>query len=144
PRAEATMVYTDLADLVVILHVAFLGFVAFGGFLAWKWPRVMWFHLVALAAAVLSVTVHYDCPLTTWELALRRRAQSGVYRHGFVDHCLTGHLYPTGYDWLVQLIVVVLVIVSYAELARRRGWFRAGEQGGRRSSPQPDASRSPR
>ena len=37
------MGYALLADAVVIVHFAY---VAVGGLLAWRWPRMLWLHLV--------------------------------------------------------------------------------------------------
>jgi hypothetical protein len=138
------VLYAGLANVVVVTHFAFLAFVAFGGFLAWKWRGVTWLHLAALAAAVVSVTIHYDCPLTNLELALRRRAHAPVYRHGFVDHYLTGRLYPSGYDWLVQAIVVLLVVISYVHLWRTRASVSEAARAPRRASPLRGASPPPR
>ena len=39
------MVYLVLADVVVVLHLAFVFFVLFGGVMVWRWPRVAWLHL---------------------------------------------------------------------------------------------------
>ena len=36
------MLYRVLADVVVVLHLAFILYVAFGGFLAWRWPKARW------------------------------------------------------------------------------------------------------
>jgi len=37
------------ADLVALLHGAFVLFVVFGGLLVWRWPRLAWPHLPAVA-----------------------------------------------------------------------------------------------
>jgi Protein of Unknown function (DUF2784) len=108
-----------LADLVLVLHLAYLAFIPIGGFLAWRWRWVMWPHLAAVAVALVSVTVGFDCPLTSWEQSLRRRGGERAYTNGFVDHYLTGRVYPHGYDWLVQLIFVSCVVISYAVLLTR-------------------------
>jgi len=42
------------------------------------------------------------------------------YRGGFVDHYLTGRLFPHGYDWAVQVLVALAITGSYVVLARRR------------------------
>src|SRR5207245_209072 len=39
------MLYRVLADVVVLLHTAFVVFVVGGGFLAWRWRWVMWAHV---------------------------------------------------------------------------------------------------
>ncbi len=36
------MPYRLLADLVVVLHLAFVGFALFGSLLAFKWTRIVW------------------------------------------------------------------------------------------------------
>ena len=41
------MPYRLLADLVVILHLAFVAFALFGGLLALKWKRIVWLHVPA-------------------------------------------------------------------------------------------------
>ena len=102
-----------------MLHLAYIAFIPLGGFLAWRWPRLVWVHLPAVAIGVISITVHFDCPLTTWEQSLRRRAGQKVYTDGFVDHYLTGHVYPHGYDTLVQVLFGVCIVVSYAVLLLR-------------------------
>src|SRR5689334_14989609 len=110
--------WTSLAAVVWLAHVAFLLFVPFGGFLAWRWPRVMWAHLVAVAVAVVSVTINFDCPLTSWEQAFRRRA-GHPYHDGFIDHYFTGRVYPTGYQWVLQLLFATCIVVSYIPIIRR-------------------------
>jgi len=108
------MVWLWLADAVLVAHLAFLAFIPLGGVLTWRWPRVVWAHLTAVAIGVVSITVKFDCPLTTWEQSLRRRGGQRPYTNGFVDHYLTGHVYPHGYDWAVQLVFGACIVASYA------------------------------
>ena len=61
-----------LADVVVLAHLAYLVFIPVGGFLAWRWPKVIPAHLAAIAVAIVSITAGFDCPLTTWENSLRK------------------------------------------------------------------------
>ena len=118
------MGYRILADFVIALHLAFLVFVVFGGFLAWRWPRIMWLHLAALVWAVGSVTVHYDCPLTYVEDWAERRA--GGHPNGeFVDRYVKGYLVPHGHDRLLQLCFALVIAISYVGIARRRARRRA-------------------
>ena len=105
-----------LADVVLVVHLVYLAFVAVGGFLARRWPRVLPFHLAAVAVALVSITVHFDCPLTTWEQELRRRGGQRAYTNGFVGHYLAGHVYPHGYAWAAQAVIAACIIVSYAQL----------------------------
>jgi len=39
------VLYRLRADLVVVVHIAFIVFVAIGGFLAWRWPRLVCAHV---------------------------------------------------------------------------------------------------
>ena len=45
------MGYEWLVTLVLALHFAYVAYVVVGGFLAWRWPRAIWPHLVACAWA---------------------------------------------------------------------------------------------
>jgi hypothetical protein len=109
-----------LADLLVVVHLAYLVFIPVGAFLAWRWPRLIPVHVAAVGVAFVSVTVGFECPLTTWEQALRRRGGEKPYTGGFVDHYLTGKLYPHGHDTLVQLLIAAAVLTVYTVLVVRQ------------------------
>ncbi len=79
---------------------------------------MIWAHVVAVAVGVVSITINFDCPLTTWEQDFRRRA-GHPYHDGFIDHYFTGRVYPTGYQWVVQLLFGVCIVTSYVLFARR-------------------------
>ena len=114
------MVYRVLADLVVVVHLAFVAFVAVGALLAWRWPRLLWVHVPVVVWAVAIVAIGFTCPLTPLEKALRRRAGGATYEGGFVDHYLTGVLYPGRYLGLARALVLALILVGYAGLALSR------------------------
>jgi uncharacterized protein DUF2784 len=116
--------YAGLADLVLVVHLAFILFVAVGGFVAWRWPRVLWAHLLAVAYAAAIVTVGFDCPLTGLEKHFRRLAGGPVYRGGFVDHYLTDVIYPGRLLGLLRWLIVVGIVVGYSGSYLR--WRRAG------------------
>ncbi|HTK17721.1 MAG TPA: DUF2784 domain-containing protein [Acidimicrobiia bacterium] len=109
-----------LADAIVVLHLAYLAFIPLGGALAIRRPRVILPHLLAVAVGLTSVTVKFDCPLTTWEQWLRRKAGRRAYTDGFVAHYLTGRVYPHGYEWAVQALFAACVIAAYAVIIARR------------------------
>ena len=70
-----------LADLVLIVHFAFVLFVVgglaliwIGAAAGWQWVRNFWFriaHLAAIAFVAVESLVGVWCPLTVWEDALR-------------------------------------------------------------------------
>lgn len=112
------MCYRALADLVLVVHFAFVLFVVFGGALALRWPRVAWIHLpIALYGAVIEF-MGFVCPLTPLEVTLRQRGGEAGYAGGFIEHYITAAIYPTGLTRQVQFILgaalVGLNVVVYA------------------------------
>ena len=104
----------------MLAHFGFLVFLTVGGFLAWRWPRVLVAHAAAAVWGALSVLAGVDCPLTAWEDALRRRGGEQGLPAGFIDTYLTGVVYPREDLLAAQLLVAVLVAVSWLGLAFRR------------------------
>ena len=113
------MLYRVLADAVVVVHFAFILFVAGGPLLAWRWPRVVWFHLPALAWAAVTMSIGAPCPLTPLEKGLRRLAGADGYDGGFVDHYIEGVIYPGEYSTVLRTLAAVTIAVGYTGLLRR-------------------------
>ena len=118
------MPWSLLADALVLLHFAFAAFVALGGFLAWRWPRLLWLHLPSLAWGLWIELSGAICPLTPLENALRLRAGTAGYGGGFLAHYLAGVLYPAGLTPHLQLVLALLLaaltLVAYGGLWLRR------------------------
>jgi hypothetical protein len=114
--------YRVLVTAILTVHFAYLAYVILGGFLAWRWPRAFWPHLVAAAWGLAVVGIPLTCPLTTAENWARRRAGSTALTKGFIDRYIEGVLYPERYTRLLQVLVAVLVLGSWlgAFLWRRR------------------------
>jgi hypothetical protein len=113
--------YRLVVVAVVGLHFAFLAFVIAGGYLALRWPRLIWAHLVACAWAVAIVAwPGLLCPLTVAENWARRHAGMSSYTGGFIDRYVKGVLYPAGYTTAVQAAVAVAVLTSWILWYRRR------------------------
>jgi hypothetical protein len=112
-----------LAGLVAVLHGAAVAFMLTGSVLALRWPRLLWLHVpVALAILALYLTGS-DCPLTTWELALREAAGEPGYRGGFIGHYVTEPLgFPieeTSTQIGIYVTAFLANLVGYALLAAR-------------------------
>ena len=114
------MLFSIFADVTVVAHLAFVTFVPIGGFIALRHPRLLVAHAPCVAWALGIATIGWPCPLTGLENALRERAGESAYGRGFIDHYLTGVVYPERYLPLVQALVAVSVITSYVMLVRRR------------------------
>jgi len=112
-----------LADLVVVVHFAFVVFVVAGGFLTLRWPRIAWVHVpVFLWGAAISFA-GWICPLTPLENALRARAGLAGYTGGFVEHHVTAWLYPVGLtaprQVLLGALALLVNVAAYSIVLRR-------------------------
>lgn len=119
------MPYYFLADLIVVIHAAFVAFAVLGGFLVLRWRWIAWLHVPAFVWATLIEFVGWICPLTPLENALRERAGIAAYTGGFVQHYLLRALYPSGLTRGIQLVLgfgvlAINVWVYWAIAARRR------------------------
>jgi len=104
------MLYGLLADLVLVTHLAFVGFVVFGGFLVLRWRRLAWIHVpVALWGAAIVVT-GFTCPLTPLENRLQQLGGRAGYQGGFIEHYVTAVLYPDGLTRQAQLLLGAAVL----------------------------------
>ena len=122
------MLWSLLADALVVVHFAFTTFVIFGGFLSWRWRWVALAHLPALAWGCWVEVSGAICPLTPLENHLRRLGGEAGYHGGFLAHYLVGVLYPPGLTWHIQWLLAALLLalnlVAYTELLQRsrRAW----------------------
>lgn len=111
--------YALLVAITVAVHFLFLGYLTLGGFLTWRWPRTLWAHLPVVAWGIVSITVGVTCPLTVLEAWARRNAGEPALPRGFIDHYITGVLYPSRYETLVQGLVALCVAASWIGLYAR-------------------------
>jgi hypothetical protein len=118
------VIYSLLADLVVVAHLAFILFVVAGGLLAVRFRRALWIHLPAALWGALIEFAGGICPLTPLENRLRLKAGELGYEGSFVEHHMLPIVYPeeltrNGQILLGGLVLVVNALV-YAFLLRRR------------------------
>jgi Protein of Unknown function (DUF2784) len=104
-------VYRALAGTVVGIHLAFVFFVALGGLAVWRWRRLAWAHLPAVAWGIWIEASGGLCPLTPLENELRRRPGGAGYAGGFVEHYLLPALYPEGLTRGLQAVLAVVVLL---------------------------------
>ena len=120
------MVYRFLADAVMLTHIAFLVFLALGGFVAWGFRWLIVPHVAAAGWGLVSVLVGIGCPLTGWEDRLRRGAGEAGLSGGFVDTYLTGVVYLQDHLVTARLLVAGLVAASWVGFAVRHRRPRSG------------------
>ena len=106
--------YLLLADLVLIVHLAFVVFVLCGGLLVLRWRWIAWLHLpAALWGAVVEFT-GWICPLTPLENWFRAQGGEAGYEHDFLARYLLPILYPEDLTRDLQLLLGTVVIVLNA------------------------------
>ena len=124
------MPYGFLADVVLLLHGAFVLFVVAGGLLVLRWPRVAWVHVPTVLWGAVIEFAGFICPLTPLEKAWRRAAGGEAYQGGFIEHYVTAALYPSGLTRPIQIALGLLVLGInagvYWKLWQRRAVARAG------------------
>jgi len=113
------MTHRLLADLVLLLHAAFVAFVMFGGLLVVRWPRAAWLHLPLVAWGAGIEFLGGICPLTPLENHWRHLAGEQGYAGGFVEHYVVAALYPDGLTRNVQVVLGLLVLAVNAAIY---GW----------------------
>jgi nitrate reductase gamma subunit len=118
------LIYRSLADLVLVVHLAFVLFVVLGGLLALRWP---WVSSVHIPAAVWGVLIEYSgwiCPLTPLENSLRRSGGEAGYSGGFIEHYIQPLLYPAGLTRGTQIVLgslaVLVNLAAYSAVIARR------------------------
>jgi hypothetical protein len=120
------MPYSLFADLVLVIHAAFIVFVVFGGLLV-LWRRgLVWLHIPCAIWGVVIELQGWICPLTYLENDLRAAGGGLSYPTGFIENYLTPLIYPPGLTPAVQtslgLAVLLLNTIIYLLVWR---WLRS-------------------
>ncbi|MEM7765818.1 MAG: DUF2784 domain-containing protein [Pseudomonadota bacterium] len=113
--------YALLADLILVVHFAFVLFVVVGfalilcGIVArWRWVENRTFRLIHLAAigiVVLQAWLGQLCPLTIWESQLRRLAGEQGYSGSFIEHWLHRVMFFEAEQWVFTLVYTVFALL---------------------------------
>ncbi|AGZ45422.1 DUF2784 domain-containing protein [Actinoplanes friuliensis] len=113
------MGYRILIAAAVGAHFAFLAFGIFGGFLAWRWPKLLWLQVLSATWLLVIVVAGLSCPLTWLEDRGREGAGLPALNGGFLDTHVAGVFYPHGYEWVARIVVAVVILTSWAGLVVR-------------------------
>ena len=103
------MLYEIAANLIAVIHLAFLAFVIFGAF--WGRSSRFWryLHLGCMVYGVLIEVFYWPCPLTFLEQDLREKAGRGAYAEPFIAHYLNRLIYLDVPQWSLILAAVVVL-----------------------------------
>ena len=104
------MLWRFLADLILVVHAAFVAFVILGGLAVLRWPAMAWVHLPAVAWGAAMEFGGWICPLTPLEVALRQRGGEAGYSGSFIEHYVTPVLYPDGLTHSMQVVLGLTVL----------------------------------
>lgn len=107
------MGYQWLVNVILTAHFVYLAYLLLGGFLAWRWTKMIWPHLAAAVWGVLIVFNLVACPLTIAEVWARRLAGDEPVNGGFIDRYVTNVIYPGRYVGEVRIGIALVVLVSY-------------------------------
>ena len=120
-----------LADVILIVHFAFVLFVVgglaliwIGALSGWKWVRHFWFRVAHLAAIVFvagEALAGIWCPLTLWEAALRGRHAD----KSFVAQWIHRILFYDLPEWVFTILHVGFALL----VAATWWWIRPNKRG---------------
>lgn len=117
------MFFRITADLILVLHLAFIAFVVLGALLVLRNHWMVYLHVPAAGWGAFIEISGRICPLTSLENSLRRSAGESGYAESFVEHYLVPIIYPSGLTRGVQFaaagLVILINIVIYGWLYYR-------------------------
>ncbi len=113
-RIPKVMIYSLLADLILILHFCFILFVIFGGVLLIRWNWIWKIHLPAVIWGVLIQYLQWSCPLTHLESYLRINSGESGYETGFIEYFVTALVYPEITPQMHLVAGFLLILINLA------------------------------
>jgi hypothetical protein len=127
--------YAILAVLTAAVHIAVITYTAFGGFLALRWRRSLWLHLLAGLWGMSYVTTYPPCPLTDLERWARAKAgMPPLPPDGFVGRYINV-VYPARWMGAVRPLAFVTALVPWTLYAWRGQRHNSSAQRADRAEP---------
>jgi Protein of Unknown function (DUF2784) len=113
------VLYLVVAALVAAGHMAYLGYMVFGGFLALRRLAWLWPHVGSTVYSFYVTLTDFTCPVTTLEQELLRRGGRTPYEGSFTEHYLRGTLYPAQYETAIWVTGMGVAVLSYVVVLMR-------------------------
>ncbi|HKW90095.1 MAG TPA: DUF2784 domain-containing protein [Candidatus Acidoferrales bacterium] len=119
--------YRALADLVLLTHLAFIGWVIFGGLITRRRPKLAVVHIATLIYGIVAEVTTLVCPLTLLENWCEIRAGVQPYHGPFVLHYVDAIVYPNLPAWILIACGVAVCVFNLGVYAMR--WRRHASMG---------------
>ena len=113
--------YGFLADLMVAIHVSYVGYVVVGQLLIWlgwafgrQWVRNLWFrasHLLAIGIVAYEELMDIRCPLSVWEEHFRELAGQPTSGETFLGRMLHSLIFYDFQPWVFEAIYYTALAV---------------------------------
>lgn len=111
--------YLVSAIFILILHLGFIAWVAFGAAITRRRPILTALHILSYIWAVLVEIFPWSCPLTLAENWLELRAGAAPYQGDFVLHYLDALVYPNVPPILLSVAAGLVAAVNILIYGRR-------------------------
>ena len=115
------MNYSLLADIIVVIHLAYACFVLFGfiGIVIGVWCRWSWIenfpfrltHLICTVFVPLETLLRMTCPLTTLENYFLKVSGASGYERSFIGNLAGEILFYDVPEWVFAVIYLALAIM---------------------------------
>jgi len=115
------IIFTILADAVVVVHAAYVAFVVgglvailIGAAMGWRWTRSFAFraaHLAAIALVCVESLVGVMCPLTSLEDSMRERGGAARYPGDFVGYWAHRLIFYNFPPWMFTIAYIAFAAV---------------------------------
>lgn len=117
------MCFQIAADILVLLHLAFILFVVLGGLLVLRLQKLALLHIPAVLWGAFIEFTGRICPITPIEIRLRALSGGQDYSGSFIDHYIMALIYPpglsTGHQYMIGALVLIINGALYARLLLR-------------------------
>jgi hypothetical protein len=107
------MLFSILADIVIVIHLLWILFLAAGAYWGRRRRAVMLVHGAGLGFAVISQIFGWYCPLTHLEVWLaERQSAARAYPGSFIAHYADRLIYINVRPAIIFVFTLVLVAVN--------------------------------
>ncbi|MEW6109726.1 MAG: DUF2784 domain-containing protein [Nitrospirota bacterium] len=115
------MFYRILADIIVIIHLAWILFLILGAFPGSKYRTIKFLHVSGLVFASVIQIFDWYCPFTHLEVWLRSKHDPSLtYKGSFIIHYMEKIIYVEIPANLIFTLTILLVLFN--------AWFYLGKR----------------